>query len=336
MAPVAAADDWIEVKSAHFTVVSNASERTTRRLVWQFEQVRSATAALFSWAKTDLNRPLSIIVIKDENSMRALAPEYWEERRSVSPASVWTGGPDAPISPCARTSRSKIAGRSIPTRTAYWSYIDMVLGQSIGRDLPLWFRRGFTEVLSNTIVRDDHVLFGAPIPSELQILRERQLLLLPKLLTITRQSPEEKEAASARSSMPSVGRSCTSSCLVTRACAGRSSPSCQPRGRRQGSRGVLRRDARSHRAAAERLPALLSAQHLRFRRINLDVSVEREHFPVRKLPAAESASIRAMFHAAMRRPVEARAAIAEARKADPNAAGTYVAEGLLADRDNKV
>jgi superkiller protein 3 len=43
-----------------------------------------------------------------------------------------------------------------------------------------------------------------------------------------------------------------------------------------------------------------------------------------------------MFHAAMRRPVEARAAIAEARKADPKAAASYVAEGLLADRDKKV
>jgi tetratricopeptide (TPR) repeat protein len=42
-----------------------------------------------------------------------------------------------------------------------------------------------------------------------------------------------------------------------------------------------------------------------------------------------------MFHATMRRPVEARAAIAEARKADPHAAGSYVAEGLLADHENK-
>ena len=84
---VAAADEWIEVKSAHFTVVSNASERSTRKLVWQLEQVRSATAALWSWAKAELNKPLGVIVLKDENSMRALAPQYWEERRSVRPAS---------------------------------------------------------------------------------------------------------------------------------------------------------------------------------------------------------------------------------------------------------
>ena len=89
-----AADQWIEMKSAHFTVVSNAGERNTRRLVWQLEQVRSATAALFSWARPDLNKPLSVIALKDENSMRALAPQYWEERRSIRPASVWVTGPD--------------------------------------------------------------------------------------------------------------------------------------------------------------------------------------------------------------------------------------------------
>ncbi len=71
----AAADDWIEVKSAHFTVVSNAGERTTRRLVWQLEQVRSATSTLFAWAKADLVKPLRVVVVKDENSMRVWAPQ---------------------------------------------------------------------------------------------------------------------------------------------------------------------------------------------------------------------------------------------------------------------
>jgi hypothetical protein len=74
--PLLAADQWIEIKSANFAVMSNAGERSTRKLVWQLEQVRSAMAGLFSWAKPDLNKPLSVIVLKDQNSMRALAPQY--------------------------------------------------------------------------------------------------------------------------------------------------------------------------------------------------------------------------------------------------------------------
>ena len=94
-APATAADQWIEVKSAHFTVVSNASERTTSRLVWQLEQVRSAMTTLFRGRRPSSNRPLDLIVAKDENSMRVLVPHTWEERRAVRPASVWVGGPDA-------------------------------------------------------------------------------------------------------------------------------------------------------------------------------------------------------------------------------------------------
>ncbi len=249
---------------------------------------------------------------------------------------MWVGAADATYIVLRADVEVEDRGTLNPYMTAYWSYIDMVLGQSIGRDLPLWFRRGFTEVLSNTIVRDDHVLIGAPIPWELQILRERPLLLLPKLLTITRSSPEANEATkrevfdaecwafvhflmfgdegarspklAAYASLVAAGKDPTTSFAETL-------------------------------GAIEPLQSAFRLYYQRsifsYRRVNIDVSVERERFPVRKLPPAESASLRAMFHAAMGRSVEARAAIAEARKDDPKAAASHVAEGLVADRDNK-
>jgi tetratricopeptide (TPR) repeat protein len=72
-----------------------------------------------------------------------------------------------------------------------------------------------------------------------------------------------------------------------------------------------------------------------YQRVNADASVQREKFPVRAIPPAEAASSRALFHAAMGRPVEGRAAIAEARKIDPKSPGSYTAEALLLDRDDK-
>jgi tetratricopeptide (TPR) repeat protein len=68
----------------------------------------------------------------------------------------------------------------------------------------------------------------------------------------------------------------------------------------------------------------------------VDVSVQREKFPVRQLTPAEPAADRGLFHATMGRPVEARAAIAEARKADPNSAASYTADALLLDQERKV
>jgi len=52
--PLAAADQWIEVKSAHFVVTSNAGDGSTRTIAWQLEQIRSAIATLWPWAKVDL------------------------------------------------------------------------------------------------------------------------------------------------------------------------------------------------------------------------------------------------------------------------------------------
>ena len=190
-------------------------------------------------------------------------------------------------------------------------------------------------VSSNTIVYDDHVLIGAPMPWELQILRQRPMLTLPKLLAVTRQSPEEREAskrevfdaetwAFVHFLMFGDEGARAASSAPTRAWL----PAARIRGAFAETLGPV-----------EPLEVAFRLYYQRdifsYRRVNLDVSVERERFPCGRSRRRSRHRLRALFHAAMRRPVEARAAIAEARKADPNAAGSYVAEGLLADQDSK-
>jgi tetratricopeptide (TPR) repeat protein len=333
---VSAADQWIEVKSAHFTVVSNAGERSTRKLVWQLEQVRSAMAALWSWAQPDLNKPLSVIAVKDESGMRALAPQYWEDRKAIRPASVWVTGSDEHYLAIRTDVEVDDRGTINPYITAYWSYVGLVLHQSVAGDMPLWFTRGFTGVLSNTIVRDDHILLGAPIPWELQILRERSLLLLPKLLAVTRKSSEATQAD------PREVYDAETWAFVHFLMFG-------DQGKRAGALnayGKLVTAGKDPAVAFTEALGPIDALEAPFRgyiqrsvfsyqRITIDVSVERERFPVRTLAPAEAASQRGLFHAAMGRPNESRAAIAEARKADANVAASHVAEGLLLDQEKK-
>ena len=71
------------MRSPHFVVVSNDSEGATRTVNWQLEQIRSAIGVLWPWAKLDLNKPLAVVAVKDEASMKALAPEFWERRNAV-------------------------------------------------------------------------------------------------------------------------------------------------------------------------------------------------------------------------------------------------------------
>ena len=71
---MAAADTWFEIKSPNFTVLANANDGSTRTLIWQFEQIRNVAKTLWPWMQADLPKPLTIIAVKDEKSMRALLP----------------------------------------------------------------------------------------------------------------------------------------------------------------------------------------------------------------------------------------------------------------------
>jgi len=331
-----AADQWIEVKSAHFTLTSNAGERRTRTLVWQLEQVRSATSMLWSWAKPDLNKPLAIVVVKDENGMRALAPQYWEDRRAIHPASVWVSGPDQHYLVLRSDVEIEQQGTINPYFSSYASYINLVLGQSFEGALPLWFEHGFAGVLANTIVRNDSVLVGPPVPWYLETLRDRPLLPLARILAMPANAPDVTEA-----DRRTVFDAQTWA-LVHFLMFGE-------QGKRAEQMNVYSKlvttgkepvaafaEAFGPMAPLEGAFRLYVERPLfSFQKFNIDASVEREKFPSRPITAAEAAAVRAMVLASMRRPVEARAAIAEAQKADAAAAASYVAQGLVFDQERK-
>ncbi|MEO7274368.1 MAG: hypothetical protein ABIX28_10350, partial [Vicinamibacterales bacterium] len=333
---VQAADQWIEVKSAHFTVTSNAGERRTRTLVWQLEQVRSATSMIWAWAKPDLNKPLAIVVVKDENSMRALAPQYWEDRKAIRPASVWSSGPDQHYLVLRSDVEIEQQGTINPYFSSYASYLNLVLAQSFEGALPLWFEHGFAGVLANTIVQESSVLVGPPVPWYLETLRERPLLPIARLLATPGNSPDVTEADRR------MVFDAQTWALVHFLMFGE-------QGKRTEQLNVYsklvtggREPIAAFTEAFGAMAPLESAFRLyverpvfSFQKFKIDASVEREKFPSRPLPVAEAAAARALVLASMRRPVEARAAIAEAQKADAAAAGSYVAQGLLLDQERK-
>jgi tetratricopeptide (TPR) repeat protein len=66
-----------------------------------------------------------------------------------------------------------------------------------------------------------------------------------------------------------------------------------------------------------------------------EVNIATKDFTVQPVDPAVVAAIRAGYHVASNRPVEARAAIELARKTAPDLAASYEAEALLLDRETK-
>jgi tetratricopeptide (TPR) repeat protein len=332
----AAADTWTETKSAHFTVWSNAGDRQTRDLLWQFEQIRFAVGTLWPWTQLDLAKPMLVLIGKNEESMKALAPRYWEQKGGVRPVSVWVTGADQHYMAIRADSRGEEGTLINPYTSAYFSYVNLILMSSFGRDLPLWFSRGLAGVLSNTIVQGNEILLGPPIPWHLQRLQTDRRLRLKELITVTRSSKEYTQG-------DGLSRfDAQAWTLVHFLMFG------QNAARREGVNriaGLLKNGQDPEPAFVEAFgrvedlendfAAYISRQLYNYQKIVVDRKTTREQFTSRPLTPGESAAGRAAFHVAMGRPVEARALIDEARKVDPESANAYGAEALLLRRDNK-
>jgi tetratricopeptide (TPR) repeat protein len=335
-APARAADKWIEVKSPHVTVISSASGSSTRKLAWQVEQIRSAITKLFPWARVDLNKPFIVVAVDDEQGMRALAPEYWEKKGGVHPASVWVSGADQYYLAIRTDLEGEDRDLLNPYYSAYFSYASLVLHQSVQANLPHWLGRGLAGVLSNTIVRDNQILLGPPIPWHLEALRAGARLRLPVLLKVTGQSPElssgeglsrfDAQAWAFVHFLMFANNGTRRSKLdqFFRLVAGGADPDVTFR-ETLGRVDALEADFLNY----------VNGSIFSYMRFEVDAGVKRERFAERALPPAESSSLLALFHTAMRRPVEARAAIAAARKANPTAAEGHVADAILLDQEGK-
>jgi len=266
--------------------------------------------------------------------MRAIAPQFWEGKGDVRPASVSVGGLDQNYIAIRADVRNDENSTLNPYTTAYFSYVGLVLQSAVDPNLPLWFSRGISGVLSNTIVRNDFILIGPPIPWHMQRLRSRARMPLSDLIAVTRSSPEYADADRL------LGFDAQSWALIHYLMFG--------------DEGVHRRQmdqfATLIHQGADPAVALKEAfgriqdleaplvGHINksifpFGKIGVDMNINRESFERRMVSASEAAATRASFHIAMGRTAEARALINEARKADPNEAESDVAEGLLLDRD---
>jgi tetratricopeptide (TPR) repeat protein len=326
---VSGADTWTEIRTRNFTVLANGSTGEARKLAWQLEQIRAALVKAIPWARVDLDRPVVVLAVNNEQKMRAIAPRFWEGPGDSKPVSVWSSGADRYYLAIRSDVQAEDKRNINPHMTAYFSYISLVVRQSLEVEMPFWFTRGLTGLLSNTIVRDSFLLVGSPIPWHVRYLQDGTRLRLSALVAATRDSREATGDNLYR--------------FDAQAWAFVHFLMFDANGSRAAQMNEFFRLVSSGVAADLALAkALGNVEQLEtafityinrglfgYVELPVDGSAKKEAFAERVLPPVEAASVLALFHTAMRRPVEARAAIAEARKIDERAADTYLAEALL-------
>jgi tetratricopeptide (TPR) repeat protein len=333
----AAERPWTAATSAHFTVVSDDGPKTARDIAWQFEQVRAAIQTFWPWARTDLDRPLLVLAARDEDRMKALVPQFWEQRADVRPASVSATGADRYYVALRSDVKADDRQGSVnPYLNAYWSYTTVVLGNGFRRELPLWFVRGLASFMGNTLVRESSLQIGRIVPWYLQRLRTGERLSLRELLTVdrtsswyTREDKLEQFDAEAWAFVHylMLGENGAHRQQLDRFAA-LISQGQTPGGAMEGAFGSV-----------DGLNAAFNVYYGRplfeYMNFKVDVNIKQDAFEARTLSLAEAAAAQASLHVALRRTANARAAIAEAKKADAMLAASYDAEGILLDGERK-
>ena len=181
---------WIEARSPHFVVVTNASERDARQVVDQFELIRAVFREYFRSVSTN-DQPVIIIAAKDEGTLKPLLPDSWTKKGAAHRTGIFVSGQDKSYV-ALRLDVSLNESAYEPYEPIYHEYVHYLM-RRITPQLPRWMVEGLAEFYGNVRVESKKVLVGTPSVSNLGILSQKTLLPLSTLFAVDASSPYYNE-----------------------------------------------------------------------------------------------------------------------------------------------
>lgn len=180
-----ARDPWRFVKTAHFEVLSGASEKKTRQLVVDLEQFRASFIATFALKPAHEPR-VTVVLFNSDRQFRPYLPLYNGKPREVA-------GYFVPSSDEATIALSAEVDEDMdPTETILHEYVHFLLN-SRGLRLPTWLNEGIAELFSTFRVNGKFVEYGRPKDHYVDALNLSSLMPLSRLMAVTESSPDYNE-----------------------------------------------------------------------------------------------------------------------------------------------
>jgi len=176
-------DSWLEVRTPHFVVVSNSSEKEARHTTLQFERMRSVFHRIFPDANLDTAAPIVVLAVTDKRNIEALEPEAYLGTGKLTLGGLFLQAPEKNYV----LLWLNVPGLH-PIAGIYHEYTHFVVART-GEWLPLWLNEGWAEFYQNTEIDDDEVRLGKVDASIVALLQRNPLLPLATILTVDQHSP---------------------------------------------------------------------------------------------------------------------------------------------------
>ncbi|MBI5627483.1 MAG: hypothetical protein HY953_01080, partial [Candidatus Rokubacteria bacterium] len=189
--PLAAGDKelWVEVKSPHFVALSDAGESEARTALGRFEEIRNVFRGVFPNLRVDSGRPLTLLVLRDQASMRRFLPRQFEGKDPALPGGWFSQTEDQDYAvlrlDVPRTSEH-------PYFVLYHEYTHGIIHANFA-NTPVWLDEGIADFYGATEILKDKVLIGRPPESHVRRLQESALLPPDIFFAVDHQSPHYRD-----------------------------------------------------------------------------------------------------------------------------------------------
>jgi len=179
-------EEWITVRTASFTLFSNAGEAKTRGIGADLERLRDALSQLSPGLTLSSPTPTYIFVFRDAASFQPYDRTY--NGRPLDSGGYFLFRQFANY--VAINANQHGDERAI----IYHEYIHYVMHNNYA-DLPVWLHEGLAEYYSTFLVARNEARIGLPIPEHVLWLRQHSLIPLATLFAVDERSPEYNESS---------------------------------------------------------------------------------------------------------------------------------------------
>lgn len=322
---------WLEVRSPHFFVLTNGSEKQGRRLAQQFEQIRAVFHMVFPRVRVDTGAPIIALGAKDEKTFQSLEPKAWLQKGQLERDGMFLRGPEKNFV-LLRLDEPSSEGLHI----VFHEFTHLLLNQDV-KSLPPWLDEGLAEFYGNSEVSEKEAMLGKPSGPHLLLLREKKLLPLDVLFKVDHTSPYYNEEN--KGSIFYAESWALTHYLMIKGSEGGKNPLLE-------FVALVNQDVDSATAAQRAFGDLTKLQKslenyvhqaaFGVRRVKGLGENEELAYTAREVTAAESAAVRGDFLAHLQEFSEARALLEEALKEDPKNALANESMGFMALQQNNL
>ena len=164
---------WIKLDAGKFTIVSEVSEKETRRWATEFEQFHRGLDRILTINEAAL-QPVTVVLFKSQGSMKRYKP--LEKGKPADVAGYFSRSSLGNFIETAVDSEDEQTRHLIYHEGVHWlTNVNNVW-------LPLWIDEGLAEVFSTFTTDDGSYSYGAPLPWHVLLLEREGMIPLRQLL----------------------------------------------------------------------------------------------------------------------------------------------------------